>query len=115
MKNLRTLQLNKGSDNIALYGGAKLTYGPFNLVFPVPFSYVNENPAYQNVSILAGVTKHDGSFLFTSTKVSLIYAENINNFLSAFFDALTPEEISNHEYISNNLVERLNRFLGKKM
>lgn len=34
-------------------------------------------------------------------------------FLSAFFDSLTAEEISDHEYISDNLVERLNRFLGK--
>lgn len=65
LKDLTILQVNKGSDNIALYGGAKLTYGPSNQIFTVPPSWFRENLAYEKISILAGVTKHDGSFLLT--------------------------------------------------
>lgn len=60
--------MNKGSDNIALGGGAKLSYGPSSELFPVSLSEFKENVAYQNVSILAGITKHDGSFLLAGTK-----------------------------------------------
>ncbi|XP_037025276.1 glutactin-like [Bradysia coprophila] len=87
--------VDKGSDNMALYGGAKLTYGPTNQMFPVLPSESSQNAAYRNISIVAGLTKHDGSFL-----------------LNTLYDLLTSEELSSHEYLSNNLIERVNRFMG---
>lgn len=35
--------------------------------------------------------------------------------LSALYDILTPEELSNREYISERLLERVNRFMGKSL
>lgn len=58
--------MSKGSVNIAKFGGSKLTYGPSNRVFPESPFLFKENPAYQNISIVAGITKHDGSFMLTS-------------------------------------------------
>lgn len=64
-------QANKASTNIALYGGGKLTYGPFNKVFPSPPRKLSQNVAYKNISILAGTTKHDGSFVLTCKMLSI--------------------------------------------
>ncbi|KAJ6647575.1 Glutactin, partial [Pseudolycoriella hygida] len=88
-----THALKKGAENIALYGGAKFTYGPLSQIFPVPPEELDGNVAYQNIPILAGITKHDGSYMLTS-----------------FYDSLSAEEMSNNEYLSRNLVQRVNRF-----
>lgn len=53
-------------------GGTKLTYGPYSNMFPSPPDELLENVAYQNISILGGVTKHDGSFMF-ACKTLLIF------------------------------------------